>query len=69
MIEPVAEAAAEVIDVKEEEVVQVCPAVVYSHRADNQTQDDVPIPVGPDGWPIDLESATTSPGEESQVSF
>lgn len=37
--------------------------------ADNQTQDNVPIPVGPDGWPIDLESATTSPGEESQVSF
>lgn len=38
------------------------------NAADNQTQDDVPIPVGPDGWPIDLESATTSPGEESQVS-
>jgi len=37
-------------------------------RADNQVNDDTPIPVGPDGWPIDLESATTSPGEESQVS-
>jgi hypothetical protein len=37
--------------------------------ADIQTQDDVRIPVGPDGWPIDLESATTSPGEESQVSL
>jgi len=65
----VAEVTSEVIDVQEEGVVQVCPAVVYSHRADNQTQDEVAIPVGPDGWPIDLESATTSPGEESQVSF
>ena len=64
-----AEVAAEVIEVKEEEVGHVCSAAVYRDRADNQTQDEVPIPVGPDGWPIDLESATTSQGEDSQVSL
>lgn len=36
--------------------------------ADSQIADAVPVPVGPDGWPIDLENAITSPQERSQVS-